>query len=110
MLFEAFGCFLHGCFLHDNGEIGPLVDLAHFDDLVVGHRCSPGPFERLFPRTHLNDTTVALARQEPERRFLARRLTEFKLKSLHRLSIFSLRDDYRMKMQCAKQCCLPEDR
>jgi hypothetical protein len=30
-------------------------------------------------------------------------------KSLPRLSIFPLRDDYRMKMQCAKQCCLPED-
>ena len=25
------------------------------------------------------------------------------------LSIFPVRDDYRMKMQCAKQCCLPED-
>jgi hypothetical protein len=25
------------------------------------------------------------------------------------LSIFPVRDDYRMKMQCAKQRCLPED-
>src|ERR1700741_2520018 len=53
-LLEAFGCFLH-----DYGEIGPLVDLAHFDDLVVGHRCLPGPFERLFPRTHLNDPVAS---------------------------------------------------
>lgn len=59
MLPEAFGCFMHGFFLDNYGEIGPLVDLAHFDDLVVGHRCSLGPFERLFPRTHLDDPIAA---------------------------------------------------
>ena len=30
--------------------------------------------------------------------------------SLPRLSIFCLCDDYRMKMQCAQQCCWPEGR
>jgi hypothetical protein len=40
-------------------------------------------------------TPRALARQEPERHFLARRLEESK-KSPFRMSISSVRDDYRM--------------
>jgi hypothetical protein len=55
-------------------------------------------------------TGARLARQEPERRFLAKRLAELKQKSSTLLSIFPLRDDYRTKMQRAKQCGWPEDR
>jgi hypothetical protein len=35
-------------------------------------------------------------------------LANWTKKSSNLLSIFPLRDDYKMKMQCAKQCYLPE--
>src|SRR5260370_8815776 len=53
-LLEAFGFILHVC-----GEITHFVNLPHFHDLVVGHRCSPGPFDRFFPRAHLNDPVAS---------------------------------------------------
>jgi hypothetical protein len=33
-----------------------------------------------------------------------------KIKSSTLLSIFAVCDDYKMKIQCAKLCCWPEDR
>jgi hypothetical protein len=54
------------------------------------------------------EEALTLVSKELDRRFLGRRLEEWK-KSPSRLSILALRDDYRMKMQFARQCYLPED-
>ena len=48
---------------------------------------------------------AGLAQQEPERRFLARRLEELK-KSPSRMSILSVRDDYRMNDPARKAVLL----
>ena len=53
-LFEA-----RGCGLHVGGEVLHLVDLAHFDDLVVGHRRALGPLDGFFLRLDLDHPVAA---------------------------------------------------
>jgi hypothetical protein len=51
------------------------------------------------------EKALALASQEPDRRFLVRRLEELK-KSPSRMSILSVRDDYRMNNPARKAVLL----
>jgi tetratricopeptide (TPR) repeat protein len=56
------------------------------------------------------EKALALAPQEPDRPYSRRNVPQFLNKSSSLLSIFPLRDDYRMKTQCARLCSWLQDR
>jgi RNA polymerase sigma-70 factor (ECF subfamily) len=94
--------------------IDDLLAREHLSHYHLAHSAARGDLCRRFgriPEARASyEKALALATQEPDRRFLARRLEELKKNSSLLLSIFSVRDDYRMNDPTRKAVLLSEDR